>query len=74
MSDSVILFSIVRQDSLSMGILQARIPKWVISAKKRCSCELSFIWGKMRTVGQEIASQLPLRKCSEEVAGRSVYL
>ena len=43
--------------------------------KAQCeSCELSFIWGQMRTIAQETASQIPLRKCPEEVAGRSVYL
>ena len=28
------------------------------------SCELSFIWGKMRTTAREIAPQITLRNCS----------
>ena len=31
------------------------------------SCELSFIWGKMRTIARETASQIELRNCSKEV-------
>lgn len=27
------------------------------------SCEFSFLWGKMRTIAQETASQLVLRNC-----------
>ena len=33
------------------------------------SCELSFIWGKMRIAAQEIALQLVLRDCSKEAVG-----
>ena len=33
------------------------------------SCKLSFIWGKMRTVSREPASQIALRNCSKEVVG-----
>ena len=29
------------------------------------SCELSFIWGKMRTAAREATSQITLRDCSE---------
>ena len=29
------------------------------------SCELSFIWGKMRTEAREAASQIALRDCSK---------
>ena len=29
------------------------------------SCELSFIWGKMRTAAWEAASQIALRDCSK---------
>ena len=32
-------------------------------------CELSFIWGKMRTTAQEAAPQIVLRDCSKEVVG-----
>ena len=38
------------------------------------SCELSFIWGKMRTIAWETAFQLALRNCFKEVGGRSVYM
>ena len=31
------------------------------------SCELSFIWGKMRTIAQGTASQIALQSCSREV-------
>ena len=31
------------------------------------SCELSFIWDKMRTAAWEMAPQKALRNCSEEV-------
>ena len=38
------------------------------------SCELSFIWGKMRTAAQEAAPQIALRDCSKgAVGGRSTY-
>ena len=41
-----------------------------LKKKVQCeSCELSFIWGKMRTIAQEIASQRALRNCSKEVVG-----
>ena len=32
-------------------------------------CELSFIWGKMRTTAQETAPRIALRDCSKEVVG-----
>ena len=39
------------------------------------SCELSFIWDKMRTLAQETASQIALRNCSKEIVGKvSIYL
>ena len=44
----------------------------VVSTKKdaQCeSCELSFIWGKMRTATRETAPQIILRNCSKEVVG-----
>ena len=31
---------------------------------QRESCDLSFIWGKMRTIAWETASQIVLRNCS----------
>ena len=39
------------------------------------SYELSFIWGKMRTIDQETAFQIALRNCSKEVGGKvSIYV
>ena len=34
------------------------------------SCELTFIWGRMRTTALETASQIALRNCSEEARGK----
>ena len=34
------------------------------------SCELSFIWGKMRTAARETAPQIALRNSSKEVGGK----
>ena len=33
------------------------------------SCELSFIWSKVRTIAQEAAFQGALRHCSKELGG-----
>ena len=41
------------------------------SAHCEC-CELSFIWGKLRTMGQETAFQIALRNHSKKVGGSSV--
>ena len=37
-------------------------------------CELSFIWGKMRTAAQETASQIALRDCSKVAEGEGRYI
>ena len=37
---------------------------------QRESCELSFIWGKMRTIAWETAFRIALRNCSKEVTGK----
>ena len=37
------------------------------------SCELSFIWGKMRTGARETTSEITLRNCSKE-AGEKVSI
>ena len=37
------------------------------------SCELSFIWGKMRTAAREAPSQRALRDCSKAGGGKSVH-
>ena len=36
--------------------------------------ELGFIWGKMRTIAWDIASQIALRNCSKEVGAESQYI
>ena len=38
------------------------------------SCELSFIWGKMRTAAWEAASQIALKDCSKAAVGESRYI
>ena len=40
------------------------------------SCELSFIWGKMRNIAWETAFQMVLRNCSKEVVGKvsAIYM
>ena len=46
--------------------------KFVLSTIKEAqlgSCELSFIWGKMKTAAQETVPQIALRDCSEEAVG-----
>ena len=35
------------------------------------SCELSFIWGEMRTAAQEAATKIALRDCSKAAVGES---
>ena len=50
---------------------------WTLSAKTDAQferCELSFIWGKMRTAAQETASQRTLRNCSKETVGEGQYV
>ena len=46
---------------------------WWLSTKKDVqlkSCELSFIWGKMRNAAQEAASQRALRDCAKAAVGK----
>ena len=38
------------------------------------SCELSFIWGKMRTAAWETASQVALRDFPKEALGEGQYM
>ena len=38
------------------------------------SCEVSFIWGTMRTAAWEAASQIALRDCSKAAVGESQYI
>ena len=51
--------------------------KFVLSTIKDVqleSCELSFIWGKMRTAAWEIVPQIALRNCSKDAVGESQYI
>ena len=50
---------------------------WTMLTKKDVQlerCELSFIWGKMRTAAREEASQIPLRDCSKAAVGERQYI
>ena len=50
---------------------------WAMLTKKDVqleSCELSFIWGKMRTAAWEAASQIALRDCSRVAVGEGQYI
>ena len=38
------------------------------------SCELSFIWGKMKTAAQETAPQIALRDGSREIVAQGQYI
>ena len=38
------------------------------------SCELSFIWDKMRTADPEAASPIALRDCSKAAVGENQYI
>ena len=38
------------------------------------SCQLSFIWGKMRTTGQEMVPQIALINWSKKVVGEGQYM
>ena len=54
------------------GAQSASLPFRLLSTEKHAqseSYEFSFIWGKMRTIAQETASQVVLRNCSEHRAG-----
>ena len=42
---------------------------YIYTHTQRESCELSFIWGKIRTAAQETALQIALRNCSQEARG-----
>ena len=49
----------------------------ILSIKKDVqleSCELSFIWSKMRTAARKAASQIALRDCSKVAVGESQYI
>ena len=51
------------------------LEKWTLSAKTDAQferCELSFIWGKMRTAAQETAPQITQKLLQRDSGGRSV--
>ena len=50
-------------------ILSHNMLLWHVDQKKKAqceSCELSFIWGKMRAAAWEIEAQIALRSCFKE--------
>ena len=52
------------------------LEKWTLSAKTDAQferCELSFIWGKMRTAAQETAPQITQKLLQRDSGGRSVW-
>ena len=38
------------------------------------NCELSFIWGKMRTTARKASSQIALRDCSKAAIWKGQYI
>ena len=64
--------------SVFLGQLVSAVSCLVVcvdSKKAQCeSFELSFIWGKMRTISWETAFQITIKNCSKEVGGRSAYV
>ena len=66
----------MKQQDLYKKLLRAT--HWHVSTKtiaQHESCQLSFIWGKMRTAAQETAPPIALRDCSKEVEGKdSIYV
>ena len=60
---------------MTLCLLQGYVTLDLRKSAQRESCELSFIWGKMKTAGQETASQIALRNCSKEAGGKvSIYV
>ena len=61
------------------GDSPGKILEWIAIADSKKdiqleSCELSFIWGKMRTSALEATSQIALRDCSQRGSGgKSIY-
>ena len=60
-------------------VMSAILEKWfLVSIKKKDvqleSCELSFIWGKVRTVALKAASKIALRDCSIAAVGDNQYI
>ena len=52
-------------------------PHCLLLAEKNAqheNCELSFIWGKMRTIAREMAFQIALRNRSKELGGKGQYI
>ena len=47
---------------------------WLEKEVQLESCELTFIWDKMRTAAWEAASQIALRHCSKAAVGENQYM
>ena len=54
-----------RRKEVHSGSLRGRYNCLLKKDAQLESCELSFIWGKMRTAAREATSQITLRDCSE---------
>ena len=57
----------------STAFLLALFYLFIVLTKKDVlleNCELSFIWGKIRTAAREAASQIALRDCSKQAVGK----
>ena len=67
--DSIYLLLMILARRASLYLIFGPFPHTTLSTKKDVqleSCELSFMWGKMRTVAQETAPQIAMRDCSKE--------
>ena len=75
MSDRCQFPQISQYSSVSYGFVAGC--HWLKKKKKKKtqwqSCELSFIWGQIKTIAQETAFQITLRNCSRVIGRRSVY-
>ena len=65
-----------KPDSISEDLRMLGDDKWMLTLKNAQggNCNLSFIWGKMRTAAWETAPQIALRNSSKETRGKvSIY-
>ena len=63
-----------KNETFYLGDLRLKMLGTLLTIKNsQCErCELSFIWGKIKTTAWEIAFQIALRNFSEEVGEKSV--
>ena len=62
-----------KNETFYLGDLRLKMLGTLLTIKNSQSerCELSFIWGKIKTTAWEIAFQIALRNFSEEVGEKS---